>query len=52
MLVKAIALMTAKKRVQKVERTVGKQIEMEQSFNQRIKFQVWNRQTDLGEKFW
>lgn len=46
------AIVTAWRRRTVLARTNARQIEMGQTFNQRAKFAVWDRRTDLGEHFW
>ena len=45
-------VIAAFKRKLAIKATRNKQLELQQSFNQRVKFQVWNKQTDLGGKWW
>ncbi|MDU9399267.1 hypothetical protein [Pseudomonas sp. zfem003] len=45
-------LQAARRRQYALSLTNERQIQLGQSFNQRAKFAVWDRRTDLGETVW
>lgn len=45
-------LLVARRRQHALSLTNERQLEMGLTFNQRAKFAVWDRRTDLGETLW